>query len=254
MRSRGHLPGLFGGGLVLVLGALSLLSPAAHGARRVEGGGSFTDAPVLKEGTYSDTIRLREELFYGIDLAQGQQLAVEVKAIGKPRGPLSPTATLQLQIFNPLRDADIDFDLVSFTGADTASARVKGKRVGSDKDPDSAYAQPGTYYVSLKFFTLLGKEKASDIAGEEYRTRIKLRVTGAAVSPSPTPTPTPTVATPTPSDSPTEAAAPAPPPPRTGGGSSSEPSFFSVSLVAFLVGAIGSFLLTAGRGLVRSRA
>jgi len=42
----------------------------AQRATPVEGGGSFTDAPVVPQRTYSDTIRLTEELLYGVELAE----------------------------------------------------------------------------------------------------------------------------------------------------------------------------------------
>ncbi|MGH2697740.1 MAG: hypothetical protein ACRDJL_00895, partial [Actinomycetota bacterium] len=70
----------------------------------VEGGGSFTEAPLLEEGAYSDTIRLTEELFYAVELAQGQGLKVTAQILGQKAGPQDPALTGQLQIYSSLRD------------------------------------------------------------------------------------------------------------------------------------------------------
>jgi hypothetical protein len=238
---------------VLAGGLLLLGHPGAVGAPPVEGGGSFTDAPILEPGAYSDTIRMREKLFYAVDLQAGERLRFELRAKGERTGPSEPTGTLLLNVYNPVRAEYVINKVKSFTGANKATIKMRGPRVGSTKGLDDFWAQPGTYYVSVRFYKLLAPNERSPVFRREYPTRIDVDITGQAVA---SPSPTPTAASPAPTDAATDAsddseqAAP-PAPPAEG---DSYPSFLSVAVLAFLVGAVGSFLLTAGRALVRSRA
>ena len=51
------------------------VKPSPHAAAKVAGAGSFTDAPTITPGTYADTIRPGETLFYRVKLGWGQLLA-----------------------------------------------------------------------------------------------------------------------------------------------------------------------------------
>lgn len=223
-----------------------------QGPERVEGGGSFTDAPILRPGTYSDTIRIREKLFYAVELEVGERLRFELEAKGDPAGPSEPTGTLLLNVYNPVRAEYTNNEIQSFTGTNTPTISIKGLRVGSTRDLDDFWAQPGTYYVSVRFYKLLLPNERGPLFKREYPAKVTVEVAGHAVSPSPSPTPTvasptATVASPTASD---DAAETAPRP--SDDDSSSYPSFVSVAALAFLVGTIGSFLFTAGRAVARS--
>ena len=236
------LPGrliLFGVAVVLVM------APRADAAR-IRGGSSFNDAPVLAPGAYSDTIRLKEELFYGIELQPGQTLRAEVSVRGQKGGPEDPTVQSEVRLYTPVRQ-EVLTDFSPFFGTNNVSFKVGPVKVGG---ADARFAQGGTYFVSVHLFPGVGASNNSPIRKSVFDTRLKFNVRGRPVA---TPTPSPSLQTPAPSpeDSPREAAAP---PPATGGDQSSDPPFAVVSLIAFLAGAIVSFLLTAGRRLARSRA
>ena len=136
-----------------LLGALAVLAltaaPAAAQAP-IAGGGSFNDAPVLKPGRYTDTLRGGEQLFYAVELKPGQKLTAGATV----KGRTDSSYFMTLQIYNPLRAEDV-FDgeqTASYGQRDrSASLRVEGQRVGEDDGgtTDDLYAEPGTYYVSL---------------------------------------------------------------------------------------------------------
>lgn len=259
MRRRGLLSGCTWAAALTVAAAGFVAVPqvtARGAAPRVEGGGSFTDAPVLQPGTYADTIRIREKLFYAVDLALGQRLRFALEAKGDPAGPSEPTGTLLLNVYNPVRAEYTTNEIQSFTGTNDPTIRIRGPRVGSSQDLDDFWAQPGTYYVSIRFYKLLSPNERGPLFKREYPTKISVEVAGRAISPSPSPTataasPTETVASPAASDDAEEAVPPAPP---ADDDSPPYPSFISVSALAFLVGVVGSFLVTAGRAVARSRA
>ncbi|MDQ4057940.1 MAG: hypothetical protein M3124_02325, partial [Actinomycetota bacterium] len=95
-------------GAVLLLVSLSgllvaSLATAQKGAP-VKGGGSFTEAPVIHAGSYSDSIRMSEELFYALELAEGQALKVSAKLLGQTNVGFDSFGIGQLQVYNSLRD------------------------------------------------------------------------------------------------------------------------------------------------------
>lgn len=63
--------------VLALLGAAAMAGVDAAGATAVVGGSSFDDAPLLKAGTYSDTILPQETLFYAVALGAGQRLRVD---------------------------------------------------------------------------------------------------------------------------------------------------------------------------------
>ena len=211
----------------------------AQRADRVQGAGDFTGAPTLTTGSYSDSIRLREELFYAIDLAEGQSLRIAVKLLGQRGGPEDPTVVAQLRVYDPLRDLTGGTDLVNFSGTATSKLRV----VGEEVSPESpTFSQAGTYYLSLRLFELVGEERASSLKGLEFETRLEITVAGEAVEPSPTVSESP-ASTPAPTD--TGVAAPPAP------GPDSDPPYVRVFLVTFLVGLLAGFATVLIRGLAR---
>lgn len=171
-----------------LLGALVVLALVATPAAAqgpIAGGGSFNDAPVLKPGRYTDTLRGGEQLFYAVELKPGQQLTAGATV----KGRTDSSYFMTLQIYNPLRAED------SFDGEQTepygqsdksASLRVEGQRVGEDDGgtTDDLYAEPGTYYVSLN-----ARDAGSNLDAEQFETSIDLQVTGEII-PAATPTAT----------------------------------------------------------------
>jgi hypothetical protein len=173
--------------LVLALAVFALAAAPAGAQSPIAGGGSFNDAPVLKPGRYTDTLRGGEQLFYAVELKPGQQINAGATVKGRTNSSYSMT----LQIYNPIRAEDV-FDgqqSASYGQSDrSVSLRVEGHRVGEDNGgvTDDVYAEPGTYYVSLA-----ADDRGSNVGAEQFDTSLDLEVTGEVIA---TPTPTATAA------------------------------------------------------------
>ncbi len=77
----------------------------------VFGSPSFTSAPVLDPGVYTDSVLVGETLLYGIDLDWGQQLVCDVefgrsRSVNQALGYRNPTAIAQT--YGPMRDGFFD--------------------------------------------------------------------------------------------------------------------------------------------------
>jgi hypothetical protein len=168
------------------LAALALAlawAPAAHAQSSVEGGGSFNDAPVVKPGRYTDTLRGTETLFYAIEVKRGQKLA----ATATVSGSTDTTYTVRLQIYSPAREGDGlgGQDSTSFTSFDdSVSLDVAGQTVGETGTSGAEYYQvSGTYYVGLS-----ATSSDTRFAPPQFDTQLQFDVTGVA-QPEPTATP-----------------------------------------------------------------
>lgn len=213
----------------------------AQSAQPVKGAGDFSGAPALSSGSYSDTIRLREELFYGVELVEGKKVRVVANILGQPGGPQDPTIAAQLRIYGPLRDLTGAGELGNFTGAATSKLKVAGERLSPE---NFTFESPGTYYFSLRLFELVGEERDSSLNGLEYETRFRVTIAGSAVEPSPTVTVAPSA-----EPSPTETDAAAPPASTSGAGD--DPPYVRVFLLTFLVGLVAGFAIVLFRGFSR---
>jgi hypothetical protein len=238
--------------LVAILLAIPLPATGAQQGSPVQGGGSFTEAPLLDEGNYSDTIRLTEELFYAVELSEGQGMKVTAQMKGERNGPSDPALLGQLQVYNTLRDRWPPNELESFDGvSNSAKWSIVTPEVGGDGDGSSSdeefFAAPGTYYFSLRFYRSVGLDRDSPVRRREFKTRLKVKITGVAVEPSPTPT---EEASPTEEQSPQEtesedpgsAAGPNEP-------TSSDTPYVRVYLMTFLIGLLLGFGIVVGRAL-----
>jgi hypothetical protein len=168
------------------LAALALAlawAPAAHAQSSVEGGGSFNDAPVVKPGRYTDTLRGTETLFYAIEVKRGQKLA----ATATVSGSTETTYTVRLQIYSPAREGDGlgGQDSTSFTSFDdSVSLDVAGQTVGETGTSGAEYYQvSGTYYVGLS-----ATSPDTRFTPPQFDTQLQFDVTGVA-QPEPTATP-----------------------------------------------------------------
>ena len=168
--------------LAALLPALAC-APAAHAQSAVEGGGSFNDAPVVKPGRYTDTLRGSETLFYGIELARGQRLT----ATATVSGTSDTTYTVRLEIYSPAREGDTldGEDSTSFTSSDdSVSLDVAGQTVGeTGTSSDEYYQVSGTYYVGLS-----ATSSDTRFNPPQFDTQLQFDVTGVA-QPEPTATP-----------------------------------------------------------------
>jgi hypothetical protein len=242
--------------LAVILLALPLPATAAQRGTPVEGGGSFTQAPLLDEGNYSDTIRLTEELFYAVELSEGQGMKVTAQLLGERNGPRDAALLGQLQVYSTLRDRWPPNELEGFDAISNSSKwSIATPEVGGDGDGSSSdaefFSQPGTYYFSLRLYRSVGLERDSPVRRREFKTRLKVNVTGVALDPSPPPTEEPSP-TPTEEPSPEETESEDP------GGSvagpnepaSSDTPYLRVYLMTFLIGLLVGFAVVVGRAFV----
>lgn len=227
--------------------AIPLPATAAQRGAPVQGGGSFTEAPLLDQGNYSDTIRLTEELFYAVELSEGQGMKVTAQLLGERNGPSDPFVLGQLHVYSPLRDRWPPNELEAFDGVTNSpkwsivTPEVGGDGAGSTSDAEF-FGQPGTYYFSLRSYRNVGPDNESPIRRREFKTRLKVKITGVALEPSPTPTPT-------------EEPSPEPTPSEDPGGSAAGPTeptsndtpYVRVYLMTFLIGLLLGFGIIVGR-------
>jgi Ca-activated chloride channel family protein len=228
---------------VVVAAVLATLLPAA--AARAQdsdrkpavGGGSYNDAPLLEPGSYRDTIRPGERVFYAFDVKAGQRL--HVRAVIPGDGGRIPGADIfALGIETPLREVELATAAEDLTGHGTFVTTTDTPMeyrtapaatfAGSD-DPVrfQEYRGPGTYFVSLDLQT-----SNPDPLPIEQEVDLDVSVEG---TPQPEPTPTRT-----PAPTPTPAAVE-----ERGGGS-------AVGLViAGLAGLLVGLVLAAARRLGR---
>jgi hypothetical protein len=158
-------------------------APGAQAQSSVEGGGSFNDAPVLKPGRYSDTLRGSETLFYAIELKRGQKLT----ATATVSGSTDTIYTIRLQIYSPAREGDAfsGEDSSIFTASDdSVSLDVTGQTVGeTGTTSDQYYQVSGSYYVGLS-----ATSSDTRFNPPQFDTQLQLDVTGVA-QPEPTASP-----------------------------------------------------------------
>jgi hypothetical protein len=236
----------------LLLATLASLTVAPVAAAQqgspVKGGGSFTEAPVVEPGGYSDSIRMSEELFYAVELAEGQALKVSAKLLGQANVGFDSFGIGQLQVYNSLRDRWPTNALEGFDGArDSAKWSLKTAEVGDKISPDAEFfAQGGTYYFSLRFTRNVGTERESPIFKREFKSRLQVKVIGQPVAPSPTPTES---TEPTPEETPNPGAAP----PSDTAGSEGDTPYLRVYLMTFLIGLLVGFAIVAIRGFTGRR-
>jgi hypothetical protein len=171
--------------LLVALAVLAVTAAPAGAQGPIAGGGSFNDAPVLKPGRYTDTLRGGEQLFYAVALKPGQKLTAGATIKGRTDSSYS----MVLQIYNPIRSEDVfDGEQTAAYGQQdrSASLRVEGQRVGEDDGgtADALYAEPGNYYVSIA-----ADDRGNNLEAEQFDTSIDLQVTGEVIA---TPTPTAT--------------------------------------------------------------
>jgi Ca-activated chloride channel family protein len=226
---------------ILLGAALALLVAApgwAQAPQAVRGGGSFSDAPLLEPGVYTDTLRTSEELFYAIELQRGQQLTARLTVVGQPdRDRVSRYP--QIQVLNPNREESTRFESREIgDSTEESTTEVVGERVGAENS--DLFSDPGRYYVRVDFSNSDGEDR-------EYETQLTLEVEG---DPLPDPAQEPGPVEPAPQE-------PAPPSPQ---GAAPVPAVGSsggdagVLIAAFVASLLVGALLGAGGGLlVRGR-
>ena len=166
------------------------------------GGGSFNAAPLLEPGTYRDTVLSGEYLYYAMALQPGQRLHVRARILDMDAGTWDrATAAFSINLHTPQRElvgSPVDEDVAGNGNTDPGSvtdANIReqlrwdfyGPRAESfaDASGDSAYAGPGTWYVSLH------PVRVGDRPKVELPVELELDVDGEPVDEEPDPRPTP---------------------------------------------------------------
>ena len=170
------------GARVAVVAAMLTVGGHAFAQTPVEGGGDFAQAPILEPGTYTDSIRLQETLFYAVDLAAGQELRATASVRNVPDNPTPAIVAVDLTAFNPLREEG-GRDSTVMTGPARRVRLGVTARTVAGSDPTSA--QAGIYVIALSMTPFRGEFR--DV---EYPVELGLEVSGEAV-PVPGPTSTP---------------------------------------------------------------
>jgi len=240
--------------LALAMAAVAVsMSPAgAQRAQPVEGGGSFNDAPIVGPGTYRDTIRPSERLFYAIEVLPGQKLNARAVIEGTLSTDDSPIRS-EMRMHGPSRDEIPGQLSIHQVWSRDSKLRLTGDKVDED---EQFFTEPGLYYVALA----LGSGRRT-----EFDVELKFTLKGTAVEPEQTPTESPTPAeSPTPEDEPTEEPTPEETERRSGDSGTAGPPPsddeelpVGVFVGFFVAGALGGSaieLFRGGRARARARA
>ena len=144
----------------------------------VTGGSSTVAAAALESGQYTDTISPGEELYYAVELGEGQAVGAASSTVGE----IDFLGTLTLTLTNP-EDQYLDNDVAVAVGERLQSLAVRSETIGPGAtDPNQQSA--GTYYLRLAL-------EDQGNPPEEYPVEIVVDVTGEAVEPTPTEEPPP---------------------------------------------------------------
>ncbi|CAN5657503.1 hypothetical protein BH20ACT23_BH20ACT23_15320 [soil metagenome] len=144
----------------------------------VTGGSSTASATVLESGQFTDTISPGEELYYTVELGEGQAVGAAASSVGE----IDFLGTLTLTLTNP-EDQYLDDDAAVAGGESLQSIAVRSETIGPGAvDPDMQAG--GTYYLRLSLDSQ-GDES------EEYPIEMVVDVTGEAVEPTPAEEPPP---------------------------------------------------------------
>ncbi len=189
--------------------------PGKKPVRRVVGGSSFTNAPLLTPGSFADAPAVGESIFYKIRLETGQRLRTTVTAPSDRDGwdlTSTETVTVASLIYTPSRvpltkqSGVLQGDNRQKLTANSPQVRVRnreiphGRIVGTEGDPlaKASYASvAGEYYVSVQ-----ARQSTEDTSGRVLPIRLDLAVEGTATgqpeyATAPSPSPSASAASPT---------------------------------------------------------
>lgn len=166
----------------------------------VVGGASFQEAPVLQPGTYRDTILAQEQLWYAVELSDGQELTAQATLVIGDGDFGGVGAFFEIQLVDPAledirgqRGYEVN---IGFPNQQrTSNVAARSGVVGGE---DGRATEPGTYYMRV----------TTDGGGDrEYPLELGVQVeqVRAPASPSPSPDAPGPAATGAAEDSPTPA-------------------------------------------------
>ncbi len=90
-------------------------TPSTQEVPSVTGAANPAEAPVVPAGSVVDTVLLTEVLWYAVDAAPGQRVGATVVVVGRPDGPTSEAAAVEVTLTDPQRQP-LQSREVGFTG------------------------------------------------------------------------------------------------------------------------------------------
>lgn len=159
-----------------VLGLLlAVPTAAAQDAQPIRGGGGFNDAPRLRPGSYTDSIRIGETLHYAVAVGEGQQVTARATAALVARDP-AEAYFLEGQLYSPLRSEVSPQDLVARQAQRNKSGPMNIELMSPTASAESEVV-PGLWYVTVEldrteFFRRPPKR--------QFDLRLEIDVPGAA--------------------------------------------------------------------------
>lgn len=178
--------------------------PAGGGAGNptpVRGGTSYNDAPVIGSGSWQDTIRSSETIYYRVPVGWGQRLTASVRfqLITSGQGQAGQMQPL-VEVHDALRAAPGNRQIAQLTSGAARTVTIQTPAVqapGTPSDPVAPFKIAGDEYVVINGSDLLG-EAATAAATLRLDIRVegqqvegpRLAVLGASTNPTATPTAT----------------------------------------------------------------
>lgn len=176
----------------------------------VTGGRGPADAPVLSSGQYRDTLRLGDERWYAVDLADGQSLTVTSTLGNRRQGPHPRRATFSGRLTRDdlLGSLKCNTDAASGVGPAPLPITLEGAEIDTGAGTGEC-TEAGRHFVVLTIDDPYAEDRsgseADPYAEIEYGVELIVAVEGDPIPPpSPTPTPTPAAAPPVPEPPPTD--------------------------------------------------
>ncbi|HEU4675764.1 MAG TPA: VWA domain-containing protein [Motilibacteraceae bacterium] len=179
----------------------------------VPGGTSYNDAPTIGTGSWSDTIRTSETLYYKVPVGWGQALRVTASFVSQTADQgIAGTQLVAMEVHDALRDNPLNRKLVQ-PGEDTRQISISTPPVTAPASAEATVAPfkvAGDEYIVLNASSGLGEKKVA-----ASRVRLDVQVVGqqvqgprlALLAQQATPTPTPSPSTPATADASTPVAA-----------------------------------------------
>ncbi|MDN4161253.1 vWA domain-containing protein [Nocardioides abyssi] len=240
--------------------------PAEGKGTRVVGGGGFSDALELEDGTYRETLLPGEQIFYRLPVDWGQVATVtlDVPAPGQALA-LSPTTYINVQadLFTPDRvrvgnyaaiPAISDYNRATQTTRTIPEVRYRNREAEPTNDPGWTYAELRASALAGDHYLALSREQAEPGTPEAQPLDIRFRV---AVTGEPTGAPSYDGADPTAEESPAAEDTSAPDSSAADGsdGSDADADDGSGSALPWILGGVGLVvvLAVAAFALVRRR-
>jgi Ca-activated chloride channel family protein len=142
---------------------------------RTQGEAELPDAAsaeILTNGQYRDSIAVGEQRWYPIELQPGQSLRTAATIVGRPDGPVSPTARFRMEVRSEdvLGAVTCGIDEVERIGQEARQVTVDGLVVAEQ----GLCQDPGRYAIGI---TLLDEEgNPSPIGLEDYEVELLVNV------------------------------------------------------------------------------